>query len=232
MAWIRYPVYFLAIALVTFGLRQLELSSPGSLKLHILLSETDVYGTSELSPIEIIQAIILLTCGGVMGWVARYCPSQRALAFLLGGLALVFLIRELHFFFDRYIIENLWQIPTAVVGALLIAYTWRHSKRMRIALARIWPSPGLTLLFSGAVILFAFAPLVGHEPLWQSILGEHYLRVTKLAIEEFIELIGYFLWIVGTVEYAFQARAIAYREPLPAARRRREKRRHDAEGNF
>ena len=97
---------------------------------------------------------------------------------------------------------------------------------------KCWPSPGLTLLFAGAVVLFAYAPLVGHEPLWQSILGEHYLRVTKLAIEEFIELIGYFLWMTGTIDYAFQARAIAYRKPEPAARRRREKRRHDAEGRF
>ena len=232
MAWIRYPIYFVAIALVTWGLTQLELSSPGSLKLHILLSDTDVYGTSEFSPVEIIQAIILFACGVIMAWVARYCPSQRPLAFLLGGMALAFLIRELDFFFDRYIIDNLWQVPMAIVGSLLIVYTWRHRKRLRIALARIWPSPGLTLLFSGAVILFAFAPLVGHEPLWMSILGEHYLRVTKLAIEEFIELIAYFLWMVGTVDYAFQARAIAYRKPLPAARRRREKRRQDTEGRF
>ena len=232
MAWIRFPIYFLAIAIVTWAIAQLELSSPGSLKLHVLVNDTDVYGTSEFSPIEFIQAIILFACGVIMAWVARYCPSQRPLAFLLGGLALAFLIRELHFFFDQYIIDNLWQVPMAIVGALLIVYTWRHRKRMRIALARAWPSPGLTLLFSGAVILLAFVQFIGHEPLWQSILGEHYLRVTKLAIEEFIELIGYFLWMIGTIDYAFQARAIAYRKPLPAARRLREKRRHDAERNF
>ena len=81
----------------------------------------------------------------------------------------------------------------AIVGALLIAYCYRHRKRMNIALARIWPSPGLTLIFAGAVILFAYSILVGHEPLWQAMLGEHYARVVKLAVEEFIELIGYLL---------------------------------------
>ena len=232
MAWIRYLAYFVAIAFVTWALTQLELSSPGSLKLHIMMSETDVYGTSEFSPVEIIQAIILGVCGIILGWVAKYCPSQRPVAFPLGGLALAFLIRELDYFLDRYVIDNLWQVLVAIVGALVIAYTYRHRRRLRIALARIWPSPGLTLLFSGAVILFAFVRLVGHEPLWMSILGDSYQRVIKLAIEEFIELIGYFLWMIGTIEYAFQARAIAYREPQPAARRRREKRRHDAEGKF
>ncbi len=229
MAWIRYLAYFLAVALVTWGITQLELSSPGSLRLHVVVSDTDIYGTSEFSPVEIIQAIMLLLCGGTMAWIAHYCPSQRPLAVLFGGLALAFLIRELDYYLDRYVVDNLWQSLIAIVAAVVIVYTYRNNKRIRIALARTWPSPGLTLLFSGAVILFVYVPLVGHEPLWQSIIGEHYVRVTKLAIEEFIELSGYFLWMIGTVEYAFQARSIAYREPQPAARRRREKRRHDAE---
>jgi len=232
MAWIRYIAYFVAITFVTWSLTQLELSSPGSLNLHIVLSATDVYGTSEFSPVEMIQAIILGTCGIIMGWVAMYCPSQRPIAFGLGGLALACLIRELDYFLDRYVADNFWQVLVAIVGALIIVYVYRHRRRLRIALARIWPSPGLTLLFSGAVVLFPYSLLVGHEALWMSILGDNYQRVTKLAVEEFIELVGYFLWMIGTIEYAFQARAIAYREPQPAAQRRRQKRRHDREGRF
>jgi len=232
MAWFRYPLYFIVIAFVTWALTQMEIASPGSLKLHLVLNESDVYGTSEFSPVEIIQAIILGVCGLIMAWIARYCPSQRPIAFGFGGLALIFLIRELDYFFDRFLADNLWQVLIAIFGSLLIVYTYRHRKRLQIALARIWPSPGLTLLFAGAVILFAFVPLVGHEPLWMSILGDAYQRIIKLAIEEFIELIGYFLWMIGTIEYAFQARAIAYREPQPAARRLRDRRRHDTEGKF
>ncbi len=225
-------LYFTAIALVTWALTQMEIVSPGSLKLHVVMDESDIYGTSEFSPIEIIQAIILAVCSVIMAWVAKFCPSQRPIAFAFGGMALVFLIRELDYFLDRYIVDNLWQVLIAVLGSLLIAYTYRHRKLLTIALARIWPSPGLTLLFAGAVILFAFVRFVGHEPLWMSILGDAYQRIIKLAVEEFIELIGYFLWMIGTIEYAFQARAIAYRHPQPAARRLRNKRRHDSEGNF
>jgi hypothetical protein len=225
MAWFRFPLYFIAIAFITWALTQMEIASPGSLKLHVVVSDTDVLGTSEFSPVEIIQAIILCLCGLLMSWVARYCPSQRPIAFGFGGLALIFFVRESDYFLDRFVADNAWQVLIAVFGALLIVYTYRHRKRLKIALARIWPSPGLTLLFAGAVILFAFVLLVGHEPLWQSILGDTYLRVTKLAIEEFMELMGYYLWMVGTIEYAFEARAIAYREPRPAARRRRDTRR-------
>ncbi|MDJ0792711.1 MAG: hypothetical protein QNI98_00600 [Woeseiaceae bacterium] len=232
MAWLRYLVYFIAIAFVTWALTALELASPGSLRLHVLVNPTDVYGTSEFSPVEIIQAIVLLACGGLMAWVAWCCPTQRPLAIPFGGLALAFLIRELDYFLDRYIADNFWQVVIAITGALVIAYTYRHRRRLRIALARLWPSPGLTLMFAGAVILFAFVRLVGHEPLWMSILGDDYRRVIKLAIEEFIELVGYFLWMIGTIEYALQARAIAYRPPQPAARRLRDKRRQDAAGRF
>lgn len=232
MPWLRYLLYFIAIAFVTWALTQMELASPGSLKLHLVLNETDRYGTSEYSPVEIIQAIILAACGGIMAWVARNCITQRPMAILFGGMALAFLIRELDYFLDRYVIDNFWQVIMAIVGSLVIAYSFRSRRRLKIALARIWPSPGLTFLFCGAVILFAFVRLVGHEPLWMSILGDDYRRIIKLAVEEFIELIGYFLWMIGTIEYAFQARALAMAEPKPAARRRRNKRRHDAEGKY
>jgi type IV secretory pathway TrbD component len=160
-----------------------------------------------------------------MGWVARHSHTQRPLAFLFGGLALVFTIRELHYFFDRYGVDNLWQVLAGIFGALLIAYCYRHLKRLNIALARIWPSPGLTLIFAGAVILFAYSILVGHEPFWQAMLGDSYARIIKIAVEEFIELIGYLLWLIGTIEYVYQAKALAEREPKPAAVKRREYRR-------
>ena len=232
MAWTRYILYFLGVALVTWMLTQLEISFPGSLKLLVYLNAADQFGTSEYSPIEIIQPFMLAICGLLMAWIAKNCPSQRPIALPFGGLALAFIIRELDFYFDRYLADNVGQALVAVIIALLITYVYRHRRRMKIAWARVWPSPGMALLFAGAVILFAFVRLVGHEPLWQSILGADYQRVVKLAVEEFIELSGYFLWLIGSIEYVYQARAIARREPEPAAQRRRKKRRHDAEGRY
>lgn len=232
MALTRYIFYFLGIALVTWLLTQLEILSPGSLRLQVYTFPGDELGTSEFSPVEIIQPGILLICGLLYGWVALNCPAQRPIAFLFGGMALAFLIRELDFFFDRYVADNFWQMLIAVVSALVIAYTYRHRRRFRIAWFRMWPSPGLTLLFAGATIMFAFSLLVGHEPLWQAILGENYHRIVKLAVEEFIELSAYFLWLIGTIEYTYQARAIAFRLPQPAAAKRRKGRIPKSEGRF
>jgi hypothetical protein len=160
MPWLRFILYFIAVAFITWALTQMEIASPGSLKLHIILNESDRFGTSEFSPVEIIQAIILGFCGLTMWWVARFCTTQRPVAILFGGMALIFLIRELDYFLDRFVMDNFWQLITVIVGSLLIAYTYRHRRRIQIALARIWPSPGLTLLFAGALILFAFVRFV------------------------------------------------------------------------
>ncbi len=231
MAWLRYLVYFFAVALVTWLLTRMEIWSPGSLRLHVIAAGEN-FGTSEYSPIEIIQPLILAICGLLMLWVTKVYPPQRPLALAFGGLALMFLIRELDYFLDRFFVDNFWQVLIAVFGALLIVYTYRQRVRLRIALIRIWPSPGLCLFFAGAVILFAFVRLVGHEPLWQSILGDSYLRVIKLAVEEFIELSGYFLWLIGAFEYAFQARVMATAEPQPVAQRKRDQRRPKSKGRY
>lgn len=231
MVLIRYILYFAGVLLLTGLLVQMEILWPGSLKLHVVPPGATL-GTSEYSPIELMQPIILAVCGLLYAWVARHCPSQRPVAFMFGALALVFIIRELDYFLDRWIVDNFWQAAFAVTAALIITYTYRHWRRFRIAWLRVWPSPGIALLFAGACIHFAFVRFVGHEPLWVAILGDGYQRVIKLALEEFIELMGYVLWLIGTIEYTYQARAIAYREPQPAVARRRAGRKPKSEGRF
>ena len=232
MVWPRYLFYFVGFALLTWMLTQLEIAFPGSLKLHVIVDAADQYVTSEYSPLEFIQILILGISGLLMAWVARYCPGQRPIAFPFGGVALAFFIGELNHFFDNYLFSNFGRILIAIASALLIVYTYRARKRLKIAWGRVWPSPGLALMFAGAVILFAFVRLVGNEMLWMSILGDGYHRIVTHAVEEFIELAGYLFCLIGAIEYTYQARAIGYRKPQPAAQRMRQKRRHDQEGHF
>ena len=231
MALLRYILYFFGVAIITWLLTQLEILSPGSLRLHVFSSPADTLGTSEYSPVEIIQLGILAICGLLLAWVASHCPSQRPVAFLFGGIAVVFFVRELDFFLDR-IADNLWQVLIAVPAALVIVYTHRHRRRFRIAWGRVWPSPGLAILFSGAIVMFAFVQFVSNENLWMAILGEHYRRVVKLSVEEFMELAAYYLWLIGTIEYTYQARAIAMREPQAAVVKRRRGRQPKPQGRF
>lgn len=225
MVLIRYIIYFIGIALLTWLLAEMEVSAPGSLKLQVFVNSSDTLGTSEYSPVEMIQVVILIFCGALFAWVAWHCPSQRPIALPFAGLAALFCIRELDYFLDRNIVDNFGQVIVAVIISLLIVYAVRHRRRFRIAWLRIWPSPGLTLLFAGASILFAFAMLIGQESLWAAILDNHYERTVKLAVEELVEIAGYYFWLIGTIEYSYQARAIAMRDPIAVAAKRREGRR-------
>lgn len=225
MVLIRYILYFCGVALFTWLLTRIEIASPGGLKLQVFTSAGDTIGTSEYSPVEMTQLGILAICGLLFAWIAQHCPAQRPVAIVFGGMSIMFFIRELDYFLDRFVIDNFWQVPTAIIAALIIVYGWRHRRRFRISWARMWPSPGLTLIFAGALVHFAFILVVGHEPLWMALLGDDYRRVIKLAVEEFMELMGYYLWLIGTIEYLNQARAQAAQEPQPAAVKRRSGRR-------
>lgn len=232
MALIRYALYFLGFALLTWMLTQIEIAAPGSLKLHVFANESDTLGTSEFSVIEWTQVAILAVCAALFTWVTVNCYSQRPISILFGGLAGIFAVRELDYFLDNNIADNVWQVIVAIAAALLIAYIYRHWRRFKIAWLRAWPSPGIALLFAGCVVLFTFARMIGHEPLWEALLGDQYQRVVTLATEELIELVGYYLWLAGTIEYTYQARALAFKEPRPAVAKQRQGRRAKSAGRY
>ena len=221
----RYLVYTFGVVLLTGYFAWAEISSPGSLKLLVYESVEDTLGTSEYSPLEMVQPVMLIVCGLLFGWVAKDVPSQRPIAFLFGGIAFAAAVRELDLFLDRAIADNFWQLPVGLTAALVIVYTFRHRRRFRVAWLRLWPSAGLALLYGGALIEFVFAQLIGHQPLWQAIAGEGYQRIVKVTVEELIEMMGYCLWVIGSIEYTLQARSLRHVESgARETRRRRAKR--------
>ena len=221
MVQVRYALYFAGIGLLAWLLTEMEISAPGSLRLLVYANPGDSTGTSEYSPVEFVQVKMLVGCAALYAWIAVFCPSQRPIAVPFGGLAGVFVVRELDYFLDGLLVQKAGRVIAAVAVSLIIVYLWRQRRRFRIAWLRIWPSPGLTLLYAGAVLLFGFAVLIGREALWRAILQGGYQPVVPLAVEELVEICGYCFWLAGSIEYAYQARAIAMRDPLPAAARRR-----------
>jgi len=209
MPVVRYLVYTALIVALTGSFVLSEINEPGSMRLLVYRSLNDTLGTSEYSPVEFMHTTVLAICALLYSAVAYAYPAQRPIAFLFGGIAGAGVIRESDYFLDRMVADNFWQVPVALIAALLIVYTWRNRRRFRVAWSRMWPSPGLSLIFAGALIQFVFAQLIGHEPLWQAISGEGYQRIVKVAVEEIIESMGYLLWLVGSIEYAIQSRAVA-----------------------
>lgn len=199
---LRFLGYALAVLLVTALFVALAARLPGGLGF-----DRAIIGiaprTSELSPVELLQNLLLIFSAGVFAWVGWRDRLRRPMAVSLAALMLACLVRELDFFLDFYVIDNLWQVLCAVLLSFALVYGVRQRARFMQGWKRSWPSAGLAMIMGGFILLIPFAQLVGHGALWQSILGDGYLRVVKVAVEEFIELGAYALIAIGSAEFLY-----------------------------
>ncbi len=199
---LRFAGYTLAVFLAMVLLVAVASRLPGGLGFDRALIGISAR-TSELSPVELLQNLLLLFAAGSFGWVAWRDRLRRPMGISLAGVMLVCLVRELDYFLDFYVIDNLWQVLCGVLLALILVYSVRQRARFAQAWRRSWPSAGLAMIMGGFILLIPFAQLIGHGALWQGILGEDYVRVVKVAAEEFVELGAYLLIALGTTEFLY-----------------------------
>lgn len=222
---LRYFAYATLIAGAAAGLLWVALRWPGGLLLNFVVGEEDTLGTSEFSPVEQLQHLLLLLSAGIFAWVAIRDRLRRPMCVGFVALFLIGFIRELDFFLDRYATDNLWQVLCTIVLALATVYIYRHRKRYLIGWRRTWPSVGLAIIFGGMLLLVPYSLIVGNESLWQAIMGDAYARVAKMAAEEFIELGGYLLIFIGSIEFLYTWVRLPETRSLDTRPRRRKRKR-------
>ncbi|MEC9375687.1 MAG: hypothetical protein VYA80_04860 [Pseudomonadota bacterium] len=198
----RYSIYAFMIAFGSVSMMLIAEQLPAGLQFERLIIDLGVT-TSEFSPVEILQNILLLICISLFGWIASRDRLRRPMALSFCVLFLVCFVREMDFFLDFYVVDNLWQVVCALLFAITFVYLGRHWHRFEQGLRRSWPSTGLAIIMSGFILLVPFAQLMGHNLLWQEIMGENYVRVVKVAVEEFIELGAYAILTIGSIEFLY-----------------------------
>jgi hypothetical protein len=190
-----------------------------------LLFEQPVAGmgipTSEFSPVEMLQNLMLLFCAGSFAWIAGRDRLRRPMAAGFCALFLACLIRELDFFLDYYVVDNLWQVLCAVLLSVALVYVVRNRHRFAQGWRRSWPSAGLAMIIGGFILLIPFAQLIGHQVLWQEIMGDDYVRLIKVAVEEIVELGAYVMITIGAVEFLYAWSRLPRTRNLDARPRRR-----------
>jgi hypothetical protein len=214
----RYLAYALGVSLATILIMLLGARLPGGLQFD---REVSGMVTSELSPVELLQNLLLIFCASVFGWIAFRDRLRRPMAVGFSMLFIIFLIRELDFFLDVYLLDNLWQVLCAVLLSVVVVYGVRNHDRYSQGWRRSWPSAGLALIIGGMILLIPFAQLIGHEALWKIILDDDYVRVVKVASEELIELGAYAIITIGTVEFLYAWSRLPRTRNIDARPRRR-----------
>jgi hypothetical protein len=198
----RYSLYALLVAGATALLIYLAGRLPDGLAFELYIPSLNIV-TSEFSPVEILQNLLLIFCICLFGWIASRDRLRRPFALGFCALFTIFLVRELDYFMDFYGVDNLWQVLCASLLAITLVYLGRHRHRFEQGLRRSWPSTGLAIILVSFILLIPFAQLVGHNALWEQILGDSYVRVIKVAVEEFIELGAYALLAIGSIEFLY-----------------------------
>ncbi|MEM9172028.1 MAG: hypothetical protein AAGA84_04910 [Pseudomonadota bacterium] len=197
----RLIAYGLLICALFGGLLAMQAYLPGGLRMNVASSLAPTLGTSEYSVVEWLQLFLLMVALSAALRANALQVRQMPLGRLLGALAVAAIIRELDLFLDRYLFDQAWQIFVALLIVVLLTYEVRHRRQLVSSIDRAMPSVGLTLIIVGIVIVVVIASVIGTESLWRSLLNEQYTRVAKLAAEELVELLGYALWAVGSLEY-------------------------------
>jgi len=199
---LRYLAYTLAVFLGMTLIIAIVARMPGGLGFDRSVPGIGAR-TSEFSPVELLQNVLLLFSAAGFAWIAQRDRLRRPMAISLTFLMIGCLVRELDFFLDFYVVDNLWQVLFGLLISFALVYGVRQRSRLVQGWKRSWPSAGLALIMGGFIVIVPFAQLVGHGALWEGILGDNYVRVVKVAAEEFAELGGYVLVALGTVEFLY-----------------------------
>jgi|GEM_PF-1523929 len=199
-AFLRYLAYVALVALTAYGITRVPYIVPGGLWLDVAGQSG---ATSEFSPIEQLQHACLLACALIFCWIASRDRLRRPMAMGWASLFTLFLIRELDYVFDTYVVDNLWQVLFAVVLAFAAVYLFRNRNRFFTGWRRSWPSAGLGMVLGGLLLLVPFTQIVVSNQLWSAVMDEHYVRPAKIAAEELMELGAYLIILIGSVEFLY-----------------------------
>lgn len=162
----------------------------------------------ETSLTELTQALLLLFCALMMGYMRYRYRVLRIISLLMGAFFAMSLIRENDLWLDTYVFDGAWQCLVALVALPALVATIRARHDFVDEFAQVSNSLGFGLFAGGFLTTYVFSRLYGRSELWQALMGDHYLRVVKDAAEEITELTGYSLLLFASIELLLMGKAL------------------------
>ncbi|MDV5139911.1 hypothetical protein [Chimaeribacter arupi] len=154
----------------------------------------------EISMTEIAQEGLLAGTVLVFFLLARRYPAWRYGFVLLGGFLTTMLIRELDAVFDL-IKHGCWvYVAVAVTLACLIAAA-THLRSTLAGLACFVRARSYGMMLCGLLCILLFSRLIGMHVIWSHVLLDGYDRTAKNVVEEGVELFGYTLCFLASLQF-------------------------------
>lgn len=168
---------------------------------------TDTF--NENSVVETIQLLLLLSSAMAFLYCAFIEKKWREISLVLASVALFAACRELDKIFDATIPIIRWKFAYIFVFAALF-YACKNLKRYIKSVLKFFGMPSFYIMCTAVVIVLPVAQCLGHRPLVSAALGETFDRQSisaiKELIEEALEVVGYFLILLSSIEYNINIR--------------------------
>lgn len=166
----------------------------------ILMLDTNVLGDamSEDSLTERLQVVLIVISTLIF---ATGTALHNGLRGYLGAVATLFAcmaIRENDSVFDK-VYHGFWLIPALVALAVGAVFVWKNRRGAGAGFVRHLSSHSGAFVVLGVLILIVFSRLFGTGAVWEGVMGDAYDPAVKAAVQEGLELLGYFLVTYGSV---------------------------------
>jgi len=154
-------------------------------------------------------------CLFMMAAIFAHCAYHyqfRCLSILLAGMATIGLVREFNNFFKANVFEGAWQMVVFTVAIITSFFIWKNRQGFWSAFDQFRQSFSFGLMMAGFLITFIFSRLYGRHEFWITLMEDRYFRSVKNASEESIELLGYGLMLIASIEFFILVRSISLKE--------------------
>ena len=148
----------------------------------------------EISATEILQEVFLFIMGFLYILAGRRDKQLTTVSNLISVFIFIAFIREFNNFIDFWFF---------LVLPLLVLFFWliyRDRRKIVSSLHYFLELPSTAWFVSGFLVTFIFSRFYGRSGLWMAILESNFNRAAKSAAEEGIELLGYTLLLIATLE--------------------------------
>jgi hypothetical protein len=161
---------------------------------------------------EWTQQLCLFILAAIFAHCAYHYLQFRCLSILLAGMATIGLVREFNNFFKANVFDGAWQMVVFTVAIITSYFIWKNRQGFWSAFDQFRQSFSFGLMMAGFLITFIFSRLYGRHEFWITLMEDRYFRSVKNASEESIELLGYGLMLIASIEFFILVRSISLTE--------------------
>jgi hypothetical protein len=163
---------------------------------------------TELGFTEFTQTLVLATCCAMLVYIRQVLKVWPTVTLLLLAFLAASLVREQDHFLDSYVAHNTWKALVALIIIPTLVWVVKQRRRFLDEFAYYSNTFSFGLFTAGVLTTYIFSRLYGRQEFWQTILDDSYVRNFKNIAEEVVELFGYSLILIATLELLLLARRV------------------------